>query len=61
MKTNIWLLLQILSEGRLTDHQGSLVNFCSTIIIMTSNIGARNLQTGGLSITQRDYTLTAIY
>lgn len=48
------LLLQILSEGRLTDHQGSLVNFCSTIIIMTSNIGARNLQTGGLSITQRD-------
>ncbi|MEM9850282.1 MAG: AAA family ATPase, partial [Bacteroidota bacterium] len=34
------LLLQILSEGRLTDNQGKLVNFCSTIIIMTSNIGA---------------------
>ena len=34
------LLLQILSEGRLTDSKGKLVNFCSTIIIMTSNIGA---------------------
>lgn len=39
------LLLQLLSEGRLTDSQGKLVNFCSTIIIMTSNIGASNLQT----------------
>lgn len=39
------LLLQILSEGRLTDNKGKLVNFCSTIIIMTSNIGAKNLQT----------------
>ncbi|MDX1939955.1 MAG: AAA family ATPase, partial [Saprospiraceae bacterium] len=38
------LLLQILSEGRLTDNQGKLVNFCSTIIIMTSNIGASALQ-----------------
>ncbi len=36
------LLLQIL-EGRLTDSQGKLANFCSTIIIMTSNIGAQNL------------------
>lgn len=34
------LLLQMLSEGRLTDSSGKLVNFCSTIIIMTSNIGA---------------------
>ncbi|MEO1514914.1 MAG: AAA family ATPase [Bacteroidota bacterium] len=38
------LLLQMLSEGRLTDSKGHLVNFCSTIIIMTSNIGAANLQ-----------------
>lgn len=34
------LLLQMLGEGRLTDNRGKLVNFCSTIIIMTSNIGA---------------------
>lgn len=38
------LLLQMLSEGRLTDSQGRLVNFCSTIIIMTSNVGASSLQ-----------------
>ncbi|HMO38242.1 MAG TPA: AAA family ATPase [Saprospiraceae bacterium] len=38
------LLLPILDEGRLTDHQGKVVNFCSTIIIMTSNIGAQSLQ-----------------
>ena len=39
------LLLQILGEGRLTDSQGKVVNFCSTIIIMTTNIGASKLQT----------------
>lgn len=38
------LLLQVLGEGRLTDSQGKLVNFCSTMIIMTSNIGATSLQ-----------------
>ncbi len=38
------LLLQILGEGRLTDHRGQVVNFCSTIIIMTSNIGANAIQ-----------------
>lgn len=37
------LLLPLLSEGRLTDSQGQLTNFCSTIIIMTSNIGAKAL------------------
>ncbi len=44
------LLLQVLSEGRLTDSRGKLVNFCSTIIIMTSNIGASNLQGGRVSL-----------
>jgi ATP-dependent Clp protease ATP-binding subunit ClpA len=34
------LLLQILGEGRLTDNRGEVANFCSVIIIMTSNIGA---------------------
>lgn len=37
------LLLQILGEGRLTDARGNMADFCSAIIIMTSNIGARNL------------------
>jgi DNA replication protein DnaC len=40
------LLLQILGEGRLTDARGRVTDFCSTIIIMTSNLGARAFQTG---------------
>ena len=35
------MLLQVLDDGRLTDSQGRIVNFKNTVIIMTSNIGAR--------------------
>jgi ATP-dependent Clp protease ATP-binding subunit ClpC len=35
------MLLQILDDGSLTDSQGRTVNFKNTVIIMTSNIGAR--------------------
>ena len=43
------ILLQILEEGRLTDAQGRKVNFKNAIIIMTSNIGARDIvKTSGL-------------
>ena len=35
------MLLQILDDGRLTDAQGRTVNFKNTVIIMTSNVGAR--------------------
>ena len=35
------ILLQILDDGILTDSQGRRVDFCNTIIIMTSNVGAR--------------------
>ena len=37
------VLLQILEEGRLTDGQGRVVDFANTVIIMTSNIGARDI------------------
>ncbi|WP_035438665.1 ATP-dependent Clp protease ATP-binding subunit [Atopobium sp. oral taxon 810] len=37
------VLLQILDEGRLTDGQGRHVDFSNTVIIMTSNIGAREI------------------
>jgi ATP-dependent Clp protease ATP-binding subunit ClpC len=41
------ILLQILDEGRLTDGQGRKVDFSNTVIIMTSNVGARDIaQTG---------------
>ena len=34
------LLLQVMEDGKLTDAQGRAVNFCNTVIIMTSNAGA---------------------
>lgn len=37
------ILLQILEDGRLTDASGRLVDFRNTVIIMTSNIGARDI------------------
>jgi ATP-dependent Clp protease ATP-binding subunit ClpC len=39
-------LLQILEEGRLTDGQGRVVDFKNTVIIMTTNLGTRDI-TGG--------------
>ncbi len=41
------IMLQIFDEGELTDTMGHRVNFRETIIIMTSNLGARHLQKGG--------------
>lgn len=37
-------LLQVLDDGRLTDSKGRVVNFKDTVIIMTSNIGASELE-----------------
>ena len=37
------ILLQILEDGRLTDSKGRTVSFTNTVIIMTSNLGARHL------------------
>ncbi len=46
------LLLQILEDGRLTDGQGRTVDFRNTVVIMTSNVGARDLAKGqGLGFT----------
>ncbi len=41
------MLLQILEEGKLTDSLGRKVDFRNTIIIMTSNLGAEKLASGG--------------
>ncbi len=40
------VLLQVLDDGRITDSQGRTVDFKNTIIIMTSNLGARDLLEG---------------
>lgn len=44
------LLLQVMDEGRLTDSNGRTVDFKNTIIIMTSNIGTRQLKDFGRGI-----------
>ena len=44
-------LLQILEEGRLTDGQGRVVDFKNTIIIMTTNLGSREISRGALGFT----------
>ena len=42
------ILLQIFDEGRLTDSTGRKVDFCNTVLIMTSNAGSREVGTGGV-------------
>lgn len=44
------ILLQVMDEGRLTDRQGRIVDFRNTIIIMTSNVGTRQLNEFGTGI-----------
>ena len=48
------LLLQLLDDGVLTDSNGGKVNFKNTIIIMTSNVGTRQLNDFGAGIGFRD-------
>ena len=40
------IMLQIMEDGRLTDSQGRRVDFKNTIIVMTSNVGAKNITSG---------------
>ena len=44
-------LLQVLEDGRLTDSQGRMVDFKNTIIIMTTNLGTRDISKGSLGFT----------
>jgi ATP-dependent Clp protease ATP-binding subunit ClpC len=53
-------LLQVLEDGRLTDSQGRMVDFKNTVIIMTTNLGARDITKGSLGFsagkdTRSDY------
>jgi len=51
-------LLQILEEGRLTDSQGRSVDFRNTVLIMTSNLGTRNLRKANLGFMKSDEAVT---
>lgn len=54
------LLLQVLDDGRLTDGRGRAVDFSNTIIIMTSNLGAREVSSK-LGFRQDEQDEAAIY
>ena len=47
-------LLQILEEGRLTDAQGRSVDFRNTVLIMTSNLGTRDLRKASVGFGKSD-------
>ena len=56
------ILLQVLDDGRLTDSQGRTVDFRNTVIIMTSNLGAKALhknspELGFLAAKKSDYNV----
>jgi ATP-dependent Clp protease ATP-binding subunit ClpC len=40
------ILLQVLDEGHLTDNYGRIIDFKNTVVIMTSNVGARDIMSG---------------
>lgn len=58
------IMLQILDDGRLTDSSGRTINFKNTIIIMTSNVGARLItekKTLGFTLNEKDKENTKEY
>jgi ATP-dependent Clp protease ATP-binding subunit ClpC len=49
------ILLQVLDEGHLTDNYGRVIDFKNTVVIMTSNVGARDITKGkSLGFEQED-------
>ncbi|MDT0212654.1 ATP-dependent Clp protease ATP-binding subunit [Rothia sp. ARF10] len=51
-------LLQVLEDGRLTDSQGRMVDFKNTVIIMTTNLGTRDITKGALGFSAGPDTRT---
>ncbi len=51
------ILLQVLDEGHLTDNYGRVIDFKNTVVIMTSNVGARDIMKNkSLGFTSQDFT-----
>jgi ATP-dependent Clp protease ATP-binding subunit ClpC len=49
------ILLQVLDEGHLTDNYGRVIDFKNTVVIMTSNVGAKDITKGkGLGFTSTE-------
>lgn len=54
------ILLQVMEEGRLTDAQGNVANFSESVIIMTSNVGARDLETDVIDDETREMVMEEV-
>lgn len=55
------VLLQVMDEGRLTDGQGRLTTFSETVIIMTSNLGARHMLIPIIGAEERELVLAEVH
>jgi ATP-dependent Clp protease ATP-binding subunit ClpC len=48
------ILLQLLEDGRLTDGHGRTVDFRNAVVIMTSNLGSKEFQRGGIGFVRKE-------
>ncbi|MEO6067508.1 MAG: ATP-dependent Clp protease ATP-binding subunit [Gemmatimonadota bacterium] len=55
------ILLQVLDEGHLTDNYGRMIDFKNTVVIMTSNVGARDILGGNKSLGFHDQSFKSSY
>lgn len=51
------LLLQVMDHGTLTDNNGRKVDFRNVVLIMTSNVGAEQINRASMGFTEQDHTL----
>lgn len=54
------VLLQVMEEGRLTDGQGRLTTFSETVVIMTSNLGAKHMLVPVIGERERELVMAAV-
>lgn len=55
------VLLQVLDEGRLTDGQGRMTTFSETVVIMTSNLGARHMMVPAIGEQERERVMQEVH
>jgi len=51
------LLLQVMDNGKLTDANGREIDFRNVILVMTSNVGAQNVQRASIGFNEQDHSL----
>ena len=51
------ILLQVMDHGKLTDANGREVDFSNVILVMTSNVGAQNVQRASIGFNEQDHSL----